>query len=67
MWPILTDQVAWSVGLSVKLVSPAKTAAPIELQFGLRTWVDQGNHVLDGVQIPPWEGANFWGRMGVPL
>jgi len=30
MRPILTDQVAWSVGLSVTLVSPAKTAAPIE-------------------------------------
>jgi len=30
-------------------------------------WVGPGNHVLDGVQIPPWEGANFWGRMGVPL
>ena len=21
-----------------------------------------GNHVLDGVQIPPWEGANFLGE-----
>jgi len=71
MRPILTDQVAWSVGLSVglsvTLLSPAKTAAPIELPFGLRTWMGLGNHVLDGVQIPPWEGANFWGRMGVPL
>ena len=35
-------------------------AAPIELPFGLRTWVGPGNHVLDGVQIPPWEGANFF-------
>ena len=59
--------VCRSVCLSVTLVSPAKTAAPIKLPFGLRTWVDPGNHVLDGVQIPPWEGANFWGRMGVPL
>ena len=59
MRPILTDRVAWSVGLSVTLVSPAKTAAPIELPFGLRTWVGPGNHVLvlNGVQIPPWEGA----------
>jgi len=24
--------------------------------------VGPGNHVLDGVQIPPWEGANFWGE-----
>jgi len=67
MRPILTDRVAWSVGLSVTLVSPVKTAAPIELPFGLRTWVGPENHVLDGVQIPPWEGANFWGRMGAPL
>ena len=62
MQPILTDRVAWSVGLSVglsvTLVSPAKTAAPIELLFGLRTWVGPGNHVLDGGPDPPWEGAN---------
>jgi len=45
-------------------VSPAKTAAPIEIPFGLRTQVGQGNHVLDGggVQIPPLEGAIFRGR-----
>jgi len=64
---ILTDRVVWSVGLSVTLVSAAKTAAPTELPFGLRTWVGPANHVLDGVQIPPWEGANIWGSMGVPL
>ena len=34
MRPIVTDRVAWSVGLSVTLVSPAKTAAPIEMPFG---------------------------------
>jgi len=51
MRPILTDRVAWSVGLSVTLVSPAKTAALIELPLGLRTWVGPRNHVLDGVQI----------------
>jgi len=62
MRPILTDRVAWSVGLSVTLVRPEKTAAPIELPFGLRTWVRPGNHVLDGVQIPPLEGANFGGE-----
>jgi len=27
---------------SVTLVSPAKTAAPIDLPFGLRTWVGPG-------------------------
>jgi len=59
--------VCRSVCRSVTLVSSAKTAAPIELPFGLRTWVDPGNHVLDEVQIPTWKGANFWGRMGIPL
>jgi len=39
MRPIVTNQVAWSVDLSVILVSPAKTAAPIEMPFGLRTQV----------------------------
>jgi len=67
MRPIVTDRVAWSVSLSVTLVSPAKTAAPIELPFGFTTWVGPGNHVLDEGPDPPWEGANFWGRMGVPL
>ena len=42
-------------------------AAPIELPFGLRTWVGPGHHVLDRGPDPPWEGANFLGRMGVPL
>jgi len=59
--------VCWSICQSVTLVSPAKTAALIELPFGLRTWVGPGNHVLDGGPDPPWEVANFWGRMGVPL
>jgi len=40
---------------------PAKTAEPIEMPFGVWT---QGprNRVLDGVQIPPREGASFRGR-----
>ena len=38
--------VCRSVGRSVTLVSPAKTAEPIEMLFGLRTRVGQGNHVL---------------------
>jgi len=45
MWPILTDRVAWSVGLSVTLVSPAKTAEPIEMPFGLWTQVGPRKHV----------------------
>jgi len=36
MRPIFTD-VAWSVGLSVTIVSPVKTAEPIDMSFGLWT------------------------------
>ena len=32
---------------SVTLVSPAKTAGPIEMPFQLRNWVDPMNDVLD--------------------
>ena len=71
MRPILTDRVAWSVGLSVglsiTLVSPAKTAAPIELPFGLRTWVGPGNHVLDGGPDPPMGRGKFLGENGRPI
>jgi len=69
MRPIVTDRVAWSVGLSVglsvALVSPAETAAPIEMPFGLKTRVGPRNHVLDGAQISPWEGAILRGK-GAP-
>jgi len=66
--PIVTHRVAWSVGLSVglsvTLVSPPKTAAPIEMLFGLRTRVGAGNHVLD----LPWKGEILrGGGMGLPL
>ena len=40
--------VSLSVGLTVTLVSPAKTAEPIKMPFGFRTRVGPGNHVLDG-------------------
>jgi len=53
MRSIVTDRLAWSVGLSVTLVSPAKRAAPIEMSFGLRNRVGPGNHVLDGGPNPP--------------
>jgi len=36
-----------SVGRSVTLASPGKTAEPIEMPFGLRTRVGPGNRVLD--------------------
>ena len=51
-----------SVGQSVTLVRPAKTAEPIEMPFGLRTWVGPRNHVLDGVQIPSWEWTTLRGQ-----
>jgi len=35
MRPIVTDGVAWSVGLSVTVVSPAIKAEPIEIPFGM--------------------------------
>jgi len=38
----------YAVSWSVRVVSPAKTAQPIEMPFGLRTRVGPGNHVLDG-------------------
>ena len=41
---------------SVTLVRPAKTAE-LKMPFGLRTCVGPRNHVLDGVQITPCEGA----------
>ena len=51
---------------SVTPVSPEKTAKPIEMTFALRTRVVPGNHVLDGVQIPPWVGAILRGK-GRPI
>jgi len=47
-------------------VSPTKTAAPIEMPFGLETQVGPGNHVLDGSPDPPWEGAILRGK-GPPI
>jgi len=42
MRPIVKDGLAWSVGLSVTIVSPAKTAEQIKMPFGLWTRVGQG-------------------------
>jgi len=47
---------------SVTLVSPAKTAALIEMLFGLRTRVGPRNHVLDGGPDPPMQRGNFEGE-----
>jgi len=61
-----TESRGLSVGLFVTLVSPAKTAEPIEMPSGLRTWSPR-DHVLDGGSDPPWEGANFGGENGRPI
>jgi len=50
MLPIVTDRVPWSVGLCVTQVSPANTAALIEMPFGLLARIGRKNHVLDGVK-----------------
>jgi len=52
MWSIITDQV---VCFDI-LVSPAKTAKPIEMPFGLSTRVGPGNHALDWGPNPHWTG-----------
>jgi len=62
MRPIIINRVAWSVCRSVTVVSPAKTAAPIEMPFELMTRLGPGNHVLDEGPDPPWEGAIFGAR-----
>jgi len=40
------------VCLSVTIVSPAKTAEPIEMQFGMLSWAGSENRVLDGGADP---------------
>jgi len=50
MRPIVTDRVAWSVGLSA-CYSPAKTVEPIEVPFGLRTRVGKGSMHFVGVHL----------------
>jgi len=59
--------VSRSVCRSVTLVSPAKTAAPIEMPFGLRTQVSPRNHVLDGGPDLPMGRGNFEGGKGRPI
>jgi len=46
-------------------VSPAKTIEPIEMPFGLRTWVSPWNHVLNEGADPPWEAAILRGGTAV--
>jgi len=60
--PLIQIQIFLSVCLCVTLVSPAKVAEPIEMLFGLRTWVGPGNRVLDGGPDPPMGRGNFKGK-----
>ena len=55
--------VCLSVGLSVTLVSPAKTAEPIEMPFGLRTRMGQRKNDYIGAQIRRGNGQ-FCGEEG---
>jgi len=67
MRPVVTDRVAWSVGRSVTLVSPAKIAEPIKMPFGLWAQMVPRNHVLDGDPQALRDVAmatNFWLLMG---
>jgi len=51
--------VAWSVGLSATVVSPTKTAEPIEMPFWLSAWLGPRNHVLYGKSTYPMGRGNF--------
>jgi len=59
--------VGRSVGRSVTLVSPAKTAEPIEMPLGLRIRLGPGIRALDGGPDPPMGMGNFEGGRGIPL
>lgn len=60
------DREAWSVCRSVTVRSCEKMAEPIEMPFGLNTWVGPRNHVLDGGPHPLWEEAILRGK-GLPI
>ena len=60
MRSIAIDRVAWSVGLSNGLWVMTVNAAEALMPFMLLTRVSPRNRLLDGVQIPTCEEAN-WG------
>jgi len=63
MRPIAIDEVAWSIGLSVdlsvKTVSPAKTAEPIDAVWDVNSSGPKELSIRWGPD-PPWEEI-FWG------
>ena len=46
-------------------MSCAKMAGPIEVPFGMWTWVGPTKHVLDGGPDPPYEGTILRGKRAV--
>lgn len=63
---LFTNVVVVSLCLLVTAMSPAKTAEPIEMLFGMKTQMGPGNHVLDRGPHPPMGIDNFRGHMPVP-
>ena len=57
-----TDGVAWSVCLSVTIVSAAKTAEAIEMLFGMWTRVGPRNYLIDGSPDPHTRRGTFAGQ-----
>ena len=51
MWSVVNDGIAWSVGLSVMIVNPAKTAELIEMLCGMWTRVGPSNHVAQPGEV----------------
>ena len=54
--------IAWSVGLSVTIVTPSKSTELIKMPFGLWTRVSPMYHVLDRSLDHPCEGAILRGK-----
>jgi len=52
---------------SVTVVSPSKIVEPIEMPFGLRTWVGPRYHVLDGSPDLPMGVGNSERGKGPPI
>jgi len=59
--------VCLSVGRPITIVSPAKTAEPIEMSFGKWTRVGPMNYVLYGGSDSLCECAILRGERGAPL
>ena len=64
MRPIATDEVVWSVYLSVTVMSPAETNELIEMPFGRWDLVGPRNCVLDGGPDSHTRRSNFEGERG---